>query len=189
MKKHTYLKLFLVALIIAGVALVYGCACIGKFRVYAIIKFKDGQDMSSQYVTHGIPPERNHIAALSLIPLHNGYYLCGHVSRPYKDHPNFVYFFSFTPDEMNSNQVPEDWIDHWRDYVVADGTCIKELFEVVFDCCEKNCGHPAFCNHCNPQLDTTILNKMIEDSTLWEYPGRWMIKDGNFLYDDDPIVY
>ena len=187
MKKNTFLRVFTVTLLIAGGLLMYGYDCF-ELQVYTVIKFKDGQDMSRQYVTRG-KPERNQNNGLVLLPLHNGYYLCMRFSRPYESHPNFVYLFSFTNEELSNGEVPEDWANHWRDYVVADGTCIEDLFEVMADCCEKDCGHPAYCNHCDPHLDTTILNKMIDDSTLWEYPGRWMIKDGRFLYDDDPINY
>lgn len=122
--------------------------------------------------------------------LHNGYYYGGSVGYPIPveetcigyDYGKWswvwdVYYLSFTYDDINAGRAPSDWLENWRNYVIAH-TPYAEVYAGPWNCT----GGPAskrekmkfrgtdttLRKHSYFILDTTKVNKIIDKGQMDE---------------------
>jgi hypothetical protein len=124
-----------------------------------LFKFNQGEDLSSHLWVGWdgklIEPETPPVA------LDSGYFLFDFLVAQDR-----IKYLCFTYDDWRSHRLPEDWQDHWQEYVIAESP-FEDIFSVwTGDCHGRNLDHfPAYCPTCENTFfcDTSILNQMIAE--------------------------
>lgn len=115
------------------------------------------------------------------LPLSNGYYFvsncCWYESWDYRD----VVIMKFTLEEYETGNVPEDWIEHWEDYVLIENPLCEGGILPLYHC-KKNRGVPYWCESCTStnNIDTSCVNQLIINNEIWDY--AWL------RYTDTTII-
>ena len=180
--KKAILILFVVALF-ATVVLLIQTSCCRNFGQDPydypgmLFKYKQGAELPENFhSTKAYLRDKWDKPFLRQLPLQlqNGYYLTFDVawsnSWEYRD----VVILNFTLAEYESGNVPENWIEHWEDYVLIENP-LCEGGILPFYHCEKNRGVPYWCENCTStnNIDTTCVNQMIINNEIWDY--AWLI--------------
>ena len=152
-------------------------SCCGQFgnnpekEIATIIKYKDGAELSDYFHANKSNLQRgNGERLMLLVPLTDGYYIdfgnCFTEPWQYQD----VVVLNFTMDDYTCGNIPEDWIDHWQDYVLTENP-FMEGGVLVENHCLKDHGGPWYNNECTNtnNVDTAWLNLCIKNGELWDY--------------------
>lgn len=145
-----------------------------------VYKFPEGQDLSNNVMIYAsLTPSvegsdlefRDYIHGYRPIPLHDGYFLDGPI--PKLPDSWSIYYMSFTYDDLDRGNVPEDWKTNLKNYIVpcwinANYTPFAELYSYAFcDCDDEPCGYrrSELYNE-NYTLETPIMEDVHIDTNL-----------------------
>ena len=150
------------------------------FEMCNIYKFADSCDYSNNLYI--IAPD---VIPFTLYPelrpikLHGGYYLGGLGGVAGRDK---IIYLTFTYDDFDNGNMPENWYDDWQQYVMEDNPYIEAYSCRVHLCpCDSTYykNFPAYCEECNLEsisidsiarkLDTNKLNNWIDNHILEQF--------------------
>lgn len=139
-----------------------------------ILKYKQGAAFSNYFHTSKRAINEGYSSPiLYLRPLANDYFIslgCNfHDEWEYKG----VIILSFTTEDYYNGNVPEDWLNHWEDYILVENPFREGglLFDFF---CEEDHGVPYYCEGCTNtnNIDTSCVNRLIANGEIWAYAQR-----------------
>lgn len=150
------------SIIVALMAIMFSGCCVGagldsSQPFVSLFKFNQGEDLSN----HLWMTWDGKLIETPPVALDSGYFLFDYLVGESK-----IKYLSFTYDDWRRHRLPEDWQDHWQEYVIAEGPFEQVLSVWTGDCHGRNLDHfPAYCPACESTFfcDTSILNRMIAD--------------------------
>ena len=193
-KQSIVMKKYIILLLISITLVMTACEtpCQRRYRIdgadwYSafVYKFPEGRDLSNNVMVYKIPmvDSVRYIPGYRPIPLRDGYYLDGPIAKTGGE-PEF-YYLTITYDEIESGTAPDDWIEHWKDYLIPCWRypsymycAYSEFYFIGYcDCPDEECGfrHQVPYNEAiiletpiveDIHIDTSIINQWILENDL-----------------------
>ena len=157
--------------------LLSGCVCSdnsgGDDAYLYVFKYVGEEDLSH----HVEIIDNNQILPIFLdspecipIKLHQNYFL--NLRHPINYDYTKAQLLSITIDDINNGNAPENWKEHWEEYVM-EGNPYEAFYICFTNHCKYSKGYykelPFYREGCGEKgIDTNIINKMIDDGTLFK---------------------
>ncbi len=175
------MKKILNIMFVIGICLLFqACPKGDDYTQYAFIyKFYDNQDCAEYQSVYKLTDDDYMYSAPSTgyraVSLHNGYYVGGNLrlsNNGYYTVSHTVYL-TILIDEILNGSAPSDWNSNYEKYILTDNP-FKEFYVWMQPSTDKKKLSYPISNGCNqyPEgycIDTTILNKIIDQGQLEDY--------------------
>ena len=145
-----------------------------------VYKFREGKDYSNNVVLISNTDDSTayYISGFAPIKLHGGYYLGGNIPKLINPR-GMIHYLTLTYSDLETGNVPDDWLEHWKDYRIMPEECVFEWFYCYGRCSCDDAGcyytRTKFYNrHITLDVpveddihtDTAILNNRIDNNNL-----------------------
>ena len=151
--------------------LIVSSCCVGarmgrEHVLVSLFRFNSGEDYSDHLWGH----KRGFWGRQRPIVLDSGYYL---TNIMFVGEIPDIYILTFTFDDMENDRIPEDWQNHWEDYVLAKNPFSQFITIGINDCTGDLKDIPAYCSSCESTFyaDTAILNRQIANQEFENVNG------------------
>lgn len=148
----------------------FGQPAFGNYRDFSIVslfKYHPGEDYSKHVWVKIVNSKRDVRVIKQPMAMDSGFYMGeGMIGRI-----NGVSFIlSFTYEDLQKGRMPDDWEQHWHDYVIAEKP-FEKFYSINTDGCENYEAFPAYCQSCKCTfcIDTALMNYLIRSGELFEY--------------------
>lgn len=173
----TRIKAYLIASLFV-VSAMFCSSCCGMIveeenLVVCIFKYSQGEDYSEYLLVSSKTEEGSYehegYKMSKPIAVNGGFYIYNlAIGDEFAD--GELVCLSITVDDFNNGRAPEGWQAHWRDYLLSDSP-LSACYEIWGTECSGYNDFPAYNKKCTSTfgIDTVILNRMIDDGTLFDY--------------------
>ncbi len=174
MKKMIIIALLLSATFISCDGGPFSCKLRADLSYFTLYKYNTGEQYRNNVLIRKTR-SNDPIIITNRCFFHNGYSQVNSIQEA-KDTANF-FILSVTYDELDT--MNDEWRNNIQDYIIPDVRISEMHTAKICDCKQLDyCYYKKypFCTkdsnniyHYNYSLDSTIINKMIDDETIWSY--------------------
>ena len=155
-----------------------GCGCSdnsgGDFPYFYVFKYVGGEDLSHHVeIIDNCQPMPIFLDSAECIPikLNQNYFL--NLKHPINYDYSKARLLLITIDDIENGNVPENWKEHWEEYVM-DGNPYEEFYICFASHCKYSEVYykdfPFYRSGCGDKgIDKNIINNMIDEGTLFNY--------------------
>lgn len=155
------------------------------FAATFVYNFPEGKDLSNNVmVLYSYGKDIEYVEGYRPIPLHKGFYLDGPIPQVLGDAAD-IFYMNFTYEELENGDVPSDWKENWKNYLVPCSSRSNNYFPWEILCympyspCSDGLtttevlrNDTIFLHTPLPidvHVDTNILNKWIDNDELRDH--------------------